>query len=88
MITISNKDEIESTVSEKQSLTWYDPKPSSKDDGIFFVGSIRPNTAKDFLLFPPRRIVIIEKQGEPKGSYEGIFFDNYLRFADQGGATE
>lgn len=86
MIKITNKDEIESTISKKQSLIWYEPVPSQEDKGVFFVGTIKPKTAKDFFAYPIRRIVIIEKQGTPEGSYDCIFFDSYLRFADQGGA--
>lgn len=84
MIKISNRSEIESTVSENQSIKWYDPVPSQEDEGVFFVGTIKPNTAKDFFTYPIRRIVIIDKQDAPKGSYKGIFWDQYLKFADQG----
>lgn len=83
MITIENKKAIESNVANGQSLTWYDPVRSEDYDDVFFVGTIMYTTAKIFFSYPPQRIVIIEKRGEPKGRYNAIFFDTYLKFTGQ-----
>lgn len=84
MIEIVNKSDFEAMAVDGESVIWYDATKAEDFDGVFFVGTIKAPNGKAFLRRPSRRIVVLEKQGKPKGKYTAMLFDRYLKFANQG----